>query len=455
MLVIHTQPVQEIHTPVHADHIHQGLRRSGVMGFGHGSPQGFRSDISAAAVVGRPAVIALGILPAGDRNRHVVDHRSRAGAQLQCRRVNGNRLDRGADRHLHVRGTVQRFPGRHLCPAAHNRQQFTHAVVQHCAGGLGFNDFRIGTVRVPAAENLIGRIPQRRILGPVLQGLLHGFLDFRVDGQLDVVAAGPQLVFHRGTVRSSIRKAVHLQQDLYRFLDRILNIMRIVVNPLGIGPRFCLQDIGGRRILRSFEFFPGDELIFIHAAKHVIRPVVRHCGKIRFPVVPGIEIPPGIVIVRVVCHAGQHRAFAQRQLLQFLTEEALGRDLDAVVAFPQVDGVQVGFQDFILGIFRFQLQGQVCLLDFPLVALFGGKQRVLDQLLGNRRTALGAGSRQVCDKRAGNPLDVHTVMGIKPRVLHSDKRVAQALRNRVQRHNFPVFGTTVGRQEILVPVIKV
>ena len=369
MAVIHTHPVQEVHAPVHADHVHQRLGRSRIMRFCHGGPQGFRPGISASAVVGRPAVVSLRVLPSGNRDRHVVNHGGRAGAQLQRGCVYGDRLDGGTDRHLHVRGTVQRLPGRHFRPASHNRHQFAHAVIQHHAGRLRLNNFRIGAVGVPAAENLVGRIPERRVLGPVLQGFLDGLLDLRVNRQLDFIAAGPQLVFHRGAVRGGIRKAVHLQQDLDRFLDRVFDIVRIIIDSLRIGTRFGLQYARRCGILGGFVFFPGDELVFIHAPKHIIRPVVRHRGKIRFPVAAGIEIPPGVVIVRVVGHARQHRALAQGQLLQLLAEEAFGRDLDAVVAFPQVDGVQVGLQDFILGIFGFQLQGQVRFLDLPLVAL--------------------------------------------------------------------------------------
>ena len=230
--------------------------------------------------------------------------------------------------------------------------------------------------------------------------------------------------------------------------------MRIIIDSLRIGTRFGLQYARRCGILGGFVFFPGDELVFIHAPKHIIRPVVRHRGKIRFPVAAGIEIPPGVVIVRIVGHARQHRALAQGQLLQFLAEEAFRRDLDTVVAFTKVDGIQVGFQDFILGIPGLQLQGQVRFLDLPLVALLRRKQRVLDQLLGNRGTALGAGCGQVGNKRAGNPLDVHAVMGIEPRVLHRDKRVAQALRHSIQRDHFTVFSAAVGGQEAFVPVIE-
>ena len=147
--------------------------------------------------------------------------------------------------------------------------------------------------------------------------------------------------------------------------------MRIVIDSLGVGARLSLQHTGRRRILRGFELLAGNKLVFIHAPQHIIRPVVGHRGIIRFSVAAGIEIPPGVVIVRIVGHTGQHRAFAQGQFLQLLAEEALGCDLDAVIAFPQVDGIQVGFQDFILGILGLQLQGQVRFLDLALVALLG------------------------------------------------------------------------------------
>ena len=82
------------------------------------------------------------------------------------------------------------------------------AVVQHHRRGLGLDDLVEGAVRVPGAVDLIGGIPQGGVIRIILQCLLHGFLDLRVQRQIDVVAAGAQLRFHFAAVLGRILQAV-------------------------------------------------------------------------------------------------------------------------------------------------------------------------------------------------------------------------------------------------------
>ena len=100
------------------------------------------------------------------------------------------------------------------------------------------------------------------------------------------------------------------------------------------------------------------------------------------------------------------------------------------------------------------MQGQIGLLDFPLIALFRGKQGILDQLLGNGGTALCGGRSQVEHKGAHNTLQVHTVMGIETGVFHCDKSIAKHLGHRGQRYQHPVFCSFVFSNQITVAIIN-
>ena len=153
--VVNTQPVQEVHAAFHAHIGHKCGCRGCIMRLGHGSAQGFRTHIAASAVVLRPGIVSLGILPAGNRYRHVVNHRGRAAAQFQGRCVNRNRLDGRTDRHLHVRSPVQGLPCCHFSTGTDNRLQLTRPVIQHRAGRLWLNGFCIGAVGVLCPEHLV------------------------------------------------------------------------------------------------------------------------------------------------------------------------------------------------------------------------------------------------------------------------------------------------------------
>ena len=64
--------VQIFHRTGHAHVGHQNLRRGGVIAVAQRAAEALRPLVSAAAVVLRPRILAAGILPAGNRNGHVV-----------------------------------------------------------------------------------------------------------------------------------------------------------------------------------------------------------------------------------------------------------------------------------------------------------------------------------------------------------------------------------------------
>ena len=452
MPVVHAHPVQKIDAALDADPVHQGIGRRRVMGFGHGRPEGFGPHIAPAAIVGGPGVVSPGIPPSADGQGHVVGDGGRAGPQLQGGGVDGDGLDRGAHGHLHVRRPVQGFPGGHRVAGADDGLQLPRPVIQHHARALGLDNFRIGAVGIPAAENLVRRIPQGGIFAPSGDGFLNRFLHGGIQRQLHMVSAGPQLRFHGRPVGGGVLQPVDFQENIHDLAHRVFHVMGVGIHgvPGAVGG---LQHMGRRGIQGRLILLPGDELVFIHAPQHVIRPVVGNGGVVDAVPSPGIEIPPGIIVIRVIGHPGEHRAFPQGQFPQGFAEIALRRHLNPVIVLPEVDGVQVALQDLLLVVFVFQLHRQPGFLDLPLIADLGGKQGILDQLLGNGGSALQAAGGQVIDKGADDPLQIHAGMAVKPGVLHGDEGVAQIDRHRPQGYHDPVLRPLVFRDQIAVAVV--
>ena len=158
VIVINAQPMEEVHRAVNAHHGHQGLGSRRIVALHHGSAQGFRPGVSAAAVVLGPRIFALAVFPAGNRYRHIVYNAGRTAAQLKCRSINGDRLNGRANRHLHIRCPVQGLPLGWGCSAAYDGLDFASAVIQHHRRHLRLHNLRIGAVRVAGAVHLIRRV---------------------------------------------------------------------------------------------------------------------------------------------------------------------------------------------------------------------------------------------------------------------------------------------------------
>ena len=229
--------------------------------------------------------------------------------------------------------------------------------------------------------------------------------------------------------------------------------MRIPVHAVA-GNRRLRKHVRRRGIQRLLILFTGDELVLVHAPEHIVRPVIGHRSVIPVFALPGIQVPPRVIVIGVIGGAGQDRAFPQGQFPKVLAEIALGSHLHAVIILAQVDRVQVALQDLILGIPVFQLQRQVSLLDFPLVALFRRKQRVFDQLLGDCGTALCTGRSQVGNKGTDDALQVYAAVGIETCILHRDERVAQPLRHGAQGNQHTVFRAFVFGDQVVVGIIN-
>ena len=106
-------------------------------------------------------------------------------------------------------------------------------------------------------------------------------------------------------------------------------------------------------------------------------------------------------------------------------EVGAGGGLDAVGALAEVDRVEVLGEDLVLAPVVLEPVGERRLAELleHRAAAFGF-ERVLDELLGDRRGALlGALAEQVPDQGAADPLEVDAVVFVEARILDRDHRV--------------------------------
>ena len=180
------------------------------------------------------------------------------------------------------------------------------------------------------------------------------------------------------------------------------------------------------------------------AAAGLLRVVVH--GATLVALVPGdVDHAVGAVQGRVVGDAGETGALGQVQIPHVLAEIVLGGGLDAVAPVAQKDLVQVEFQDLVLVVLLFRLQGGEDLQDLASdghVVVLG---IVLDGLLGDGGGAEGVPHGQEhIHERAGGAVPVHPVVVPEPLVLDGDEGVDQILRDLLVLHVLPVLVAVEG-----------
>ena len=188
--------------------------------------------------------------------------------------------------------------------------------------------------------DFVGRIAQAGIVTPVCQRVFDDLLNFGVEAEVDAVTARAEFVFHRIAVRGSIFQTVEVEEGIHHVADGVFDVVRIGVHIRRSGGFF--QHAGRRTIQRGIVLLGGNQPVF---TQHIIRAVVGDVGRVAAFGVAGIEVAARVVIIRASGQTGQHRAFAKRQLIQFLAEIAVGRHAYAVVTAAEEDGVQIAFQN--------------------------------------------------------------------------------------------------------------
>jgi hypothetical protein len=159
----------------------------------------------------------------------------------------------------------------------------------------------------------------------------------------------------------------------------------------------------------------GDHLEFCHAREDEI-----------FPISGGCRFPQGVVACRGFGNPRQEGALGLGQLLRIFVEIKAGGLDDAPGPVPEVDFVEIHFQNLLLGVFAFIFQGQEAFLELPLDGFFAGKIFVLDQLLGDRRAPLGHSPfDHVLDQGAGYAAQVDSPMFVKTGVFNGHQGILQ------------------------------
>ena len=451
IFILHAHQLQIIDCAVHADVTHQDLRSGCVVRIAHGVSEALRAFVTAAAIVLRPGVLAGRILPAGNRRGHVVGDGGGRSTQIDGRRIDRQRLDGGADRHVHIAGAIERLAGCRLVAAADDGFKLAGAIIIDTGGGLRLLNFGVGAVAVSRLIDLVAGIAHARIVVPGSERVFDDLLDFRIQAEIDAVAAGAQLVFHGVAVGGGVFQIMQLQESIHHIADGILDIVRIVVHV--DGSRRGFQHGGCGAVQRCRVFLRGDQAVFAHLAQHVVRAVVGDIGGVAAGGIAGIKVAAWIVIVGASGHAGKHGAFAQGELAQLLAEIAIRGNLHAVIAAAQKDRIEIAFQNLLLGVAGFQLHGQIGFLQLAFIAQFAGEDGLLDQLLGDGGAALGRTGGDVGHQRADNSLDVHAVVLVKAGVFHGDEGILQHLRNFVDGDHDAVLGALIIGDQVALAVI--
>lgn len=132
--------------------------------------------------------------------------------------------------------------------------------------------------------------------------------------------------------------------------------------------------------------------------------------------------------------ADDRRGLGDRQLADVLAEIGVRGGLHAVGAVVEVDGVQIGLQDLILGVAFFQVEGAEDFLHLAFDTHLVVAGDVFDKLLVDGRAAgLGGIDRdEHVDERAEGALPVDALVRPEALVLDGDNRLLHVLGDFIQ-----------------------
>ena len=173
-----------------------------------------------------------------------------------------------------------------------------------------------------------------------------------------------------------------------------------------------------------------------HLRQHDVAPRLRALG-----------LGHGVVVGRALEHANQRGTFQQVELVGRLVEIRARGHLDAVGVVQKRHGVEVGLQDFILGVRPLDLEGGDGFLelagDGARAANFF-REQVARQLLRDGGAALRIAAQRVHHRRRSAP-EVHARVLVKAVVLRGDEGVDHMGRDAVQRHPLAVGPAVLGQ----------
>ncbi len=292
---------------------------------------------------------------------------------------------------LAVRAFARRAPGGGL----------PHQLLHQRVGGIP---------AVALAPGAIGHALQRArlarhgLVGPVLQARVDGGVHHQAVGvDVVVVAVGP------------------VDQPFAQLLREVGRHAQGLFLALEVDAHGALLELGELGLLQH--------AALDHLRQHRVAAVQRAVG-----------VEHGVVVARALEHAHQRGAFQHRQSRGRFVEIGARRHLYAEGVVEEGDGIQIGFEDLVLGVERLDLEGRDRLLELAVErgrAADFGRVQVACELLGEGGAALRIAAQRV-HHRAQRAPPVHAVVLVEAVVLRGDQRLDHRGRHLVELHPLPV-----------------
>ena len=403
------------------DHI-QDLHGHGVKGLLHGIGDRNVAAVAAGGVHGPVSAV--------DLVHGAVLHRGGGLdlAQLDGRGIDGEGLDGRAWGPLTAGGPVQAATDGLFAQAAGHGHHFPAHVVHNGDGGL---------------QSLAAAGDHVLILG-VLVDLVHRRLDVRVHAGVDLQAAGEDLGL--GVL---LRPVVLVAQVLDDVVDDLVHIPGIdgVLFLGAVGLTVAVLVLIG---VAEDQLFGGCLVVLLLGDVPLLQHGVED-GQLALLVevlggldLAGVrvrdgEVAQGVILRGVVRDADEAGTFGQVQLRNVLAEIGVGGGVHAVAPLAQVDIVEVGLQNIVLGVLLLKLQGTEDLHDLSFHGDLIVAGHVLDQLLGQGRAALDAPAGEHQADGLGRADPVHAVVLVKALVLNGHGGILQILGDLIRGDPHAVF----------------
>ena len=171
----------------------------------------------------------------------------------------------------------------------------------------------------------------------------------------------------------------------------------------------------------------GDVVQILHAPQHVL---LAQLGPFR--------IDHRVVGRGSLGQPGEHGGFGEVQLRQGPAEIGLRGRGEAVGALPEINLVDVEFENLVLGQIVLDLHRQQGLAELAREGLFAGQEEVAGHLHGDRAGAFPR-APEIGEDGAGNAGIVHSAMVVECVVLRRQDRLPHRRRNCLDVHQGAPF----------------
>ena len=224
-------------------------------------------------------------------------------------------------------------------------------------------------------------------------------------------------------------------------------VSRQLANPRGNPVDEVLRALAGRAARDADRHLGGGNALVLGDASGLGHQVEDHGRPCRGP--------GGIIDRRIarrrLQQAGQQGGLTQRHFAGRSAEIAHGRGFNAIGAAPEIDPVEIEFENFVLGETAFQPEGQHHLLHLAAQGPLGRQEEVLGQLLGQCRTALDhLTGTNVCHHGPAQADHVNARVRIEAAILNRQHGIDQIGRQILDGNFMPVRRSPTGNQAALM-----